>query len=175
MSLLLEIKMKSNLKGIKSINNYLNQWLQENNFDCTVMFGTDFSYDFLNNMITYSLFLTECFYTDFIDVYKSCNKDIEVQDPFILAFFHELGHFETQDLFEDSEWEAYMKLCKRIKRKLHVGLKDLKKYWYSPIELEATNWACQYIIDNKEKIDNFWNGFQPYLFNFYSVNNIENN
>lgn len=145
--------MRSNLEGVKVINDYLNRWLIDNHFDCTVKFGTDFSYDYLNDIITYSFMVADTFDKEFIKVCKFCREEINTADTFILSFFHELGHFETQAIFTDAEWKNYDKLCKKLSKKKKPKIKDYKKYWYHPVELEATRWACDYIVNNKEKID----------------------
>lgn len=162
------------LKGIKPINNYLNKWLKAHDFECTAELDTDFSFDGVRNVIYYSFVVPESHDVHFIDVCRECREEIGDVDTFILSFFHELGHYETEGMFEEKEWKHYDKLCRKLRSKGDLTLKDCNKYWHDPIEYEATMWACDYIIDNFEEVKKWWSELQPLIMNFMKLNKIEN-
>ena len=128
------------LKNIKPINNYLNNWLKENNFDCTVQFDADFSFDCLNDILHYTFVVLQDHDRLFLEVCREICPEIEESDNFILSFFHELGHFETQHLFSDEEWDTYDELCDIMSNMDELTDKNYLDYYHYPIEIEATKW-----------------------------------
>ena len=64
--------------------------------------------------------------------------------PWVLAFFHEVGHSET--LLDDSLdefWEAYFD---------RQDIMTISDYVRHPIESAATEWAVNYINENIEEV-----------------------
>lgn len=161
------------LKGIKPINSYLNKWLKENQFECKTQLGTDFCYLEDKDIIEYCFVIPGGHNEMFFEVCKECNPNIQECDPFITSFFHELGHFETQGMFEEKEWKNYFKLCNKLRNKKENTDTDYWKYFHHPIELEATRWATDFIVDNEDKIYDWWNHLQPLILDFYTLNNVE--
>lgn len=165
--------MNDALLGVKPINKYLNKWLEAHGFDCTVCLGTDFSYDCINDIIYYAFVVADAQDKNYIKVCQECREEIGEVDNFILSFFHELGHFETQDAFSEEEWRSYEKLCERINQKETSTLEDYNAYWHHPVELEATQWGCDYIIDNYDIVKEWWDNLKPLILDFIKLNNIE--
>ena len=161
------------LKGVDEINKYLNKWLKSHNFDCTVCFDTDFSYDCINNIIHYAFVIPGNHDKLFLKLCQECRDEIGNCDNFILSFFHELGHNETQHLFSDEEWDKYDELCDIISGKEDFTEDDYINYYKYPIELEATKWACDYIVDHSRIVKNWWDKLQPLIMKFIELNEIE--
>ena len=166
-------------RKIKEINTFLNSCLKEQCFECTVQFDSDFSFDFVNDVIHYSFIVCDLHDKLFEEVCKSCNPDIVNVDNFVLSFFHELGHFNTLHIFNEKEWKNYEKLNEVLNSKLkdnkdeNLEKKLYKQYYTDPIELEATQWGCDYIVSHSDEVEKFFNRFQELYTEFLKDNNYE--
>ena len=170
--------MSYTLKAIKPINNYLNNWLKENKFDCRAEFDDEFLYDLENGNIHYSLVVPKSHDIYYLKLVKFYAPEIEECDNFILSFFHELGHNQTEMDFSDIEFDAYGEFLQKIDEKFNSENSettewDYLKYYMHPIEIAATEWAVQYILGNPRKIKKFIDGLRPLVLNFIEKNNIE--
>lgn len=167
------------LNKIKEINRYLNEWLSEQEFDCTVEFDSDFSYDMTNEIIHYSFVVCNLHDKLFAEVCKNCNSAIENVDNFILSFFHELGHHNTIYIFSAEEWDKYDNQKLKLEEKLKDNLDEqterklYNKYYTNPIELEATQWGCDYIVSHSDEVKKFFEGFQKLYKEFLVENNFD--
>lgn len=161
------------LRNVDKINSYLNNWLKKNNFNCTVQMDTDFSFDTVNNVIHYSILVPTEHDELFLKVCQECNEEIGNCDNFILSFFHELGHCETQGYFDDDEWDNYEEDCDKLESNKEYSEEDYLNYYHYPIEIEATQWGCDYIIQHKRKIKNWWGKVSNLIQEFVEINNIE--
>ena len=161
------------LKNVKKINNYLNNWLKKNGFDCTAQMDSNFNFDLINDVIHYSLVIPTDHDELFLQVCQECREEIENVDNFILSFFHELGHFQTKDMFEDDEWDTYNDLCEDMVDDNKYEDEDYLAYYHYPIELEATQWGCDYVVEHSRKVKNWWAGLKPLIEEFMKVNEIE--
>ena len=160
------------LKNVDKINNYLNKWLRKNGFRCSVQMDNDFSFDIVNDVIHYSIIIPSSHNELFLKVCQECREEIVECDNFILSFFHELGHYETKDLFDD-EWDEYDRSCEQLESKEEYTDEDYLNYYKYPLEIEATQWGCDYIVEHRRKVNNWWNGLSALIEEFVEVNNIE--
>ena len=146
-------KQNSNLQ---KITNILNNFLEP--FECTTEVDTDFAYYTASNLITYAFVLTDKHETTFINFTHTLFPEVKA-DIFLWSFLHELGHHETEDDFEDYEWEEYLNKAPLIKNDY--------EYYNLPIEYAATYWAGKYMISHKDEIKNLWNQLMPLIQDFY--------
>ena len=86
----------------KGITDVLNDFLKP--FDCVAYLGTDFCYHTATNSISIALFVTEEADRSFNDFIKTEFPEIDAS-LFIWSFLHELGHHETEDDFEDEDYD----------------------------------------------------------------------
>lgn len=143
------------------ITKILNDFLAP--FDCEARLGTDFAYYTDDNSITYSLVVSDENGKAFQKYVEKLFPDIHA-DLFLWSTLHELGHHETEDDFEDDEWEDYMTLT----------LLDISNEVYFELDIEraATVWAGEYIQSHAEEVAELWNKLQPAIKNFYTSINI---
>lgn len=161
------------IKGVKNINKYLNKWLKQHGFDCTVMYGLDFGYDFINDIIIYSFVVPQKHDKLFLEICQGIEPRLKTCDNFILSFFHELGHYMTDDDTSDKQNEKYLALIEKLNNKEKLTLRDYKKYYLNDVELAATTWACQYIVKNQDDVKDFSDNIAKFLDKFIRLNNLE--
>ena len=163
------------LKGIDRINKFLNDWLRDNEFECTVQLDTDFHYDIVNDVIHYSLIVPMSHNDLFLKVCQECRPEIGDCDNFILSFFHELGHFNTYYMFEDDEINSYEFLCDSfdVTDENDFTDEDYDTYYHCDVELEATQWGCDYIVEHEAEVREWWKTLKQLILDFYEINNIE--
>lgn len=152
----MEIKMAAS-----PITEIINEFLEP--FECEAKVGLDFAFYSESNTITYSLVLVDKFAQSFENYCKSLFPDVQA-NIFIWSLLHEVGHRETEDDFDDEEWEEYMEAE-------GSGLSE-QEYYNLPIEYAATAWAGEYIQSHVEEIAELWNKLQFAIKNFYSELNI---
>ena len=150
------------------INRVLNKYLKDNDFDCKVAMATDFAYYWEEELITYSLVVSERMNKMFLDFAK--RKGLKVDcGIFILSFFHELGHHLTiDDLTEEEEEE-----CEAVKDTLTDNDADCEKYFSLLDEWLATSWAIDYINNNVDEIRELAEKVQRAIDTFIKNNNIQ--
>lgn len=155
-----------NVIGEEKVNSYLNQWLADHDFDAICAMDTDFWVDLSCNIIHYSIYAAE---EDISETYmEEVAKDfpeLAYTDDMLLAFFHEVGHIETEDEWTEEEWEA----CAKWKEQECVSAVDYFRY---PTEWRATEWACKYILAHHEEVGNFWKKVWELLTEFYELNQM---
>lgn len=153
------------LKGIDRLNQFFTKWLADHDFDAVAELGTDFSVDLSSNTIYYSVVEIADTADRFVNFCKSLEPDLVEVDPFIVSFFHELGHIETEDYWDTKDWERYDKFVEITK--------DDYTYFNFPIEREATKWGCDYIVNNVEEIVEFVRDYSTMISDFYRINGVE--
>ena len=131
---------------IYDLNRLLNKWLQDNGFDCYVLYTDNFEYDYLNGVINYTLFDETEEDQLFLTICKSI-YDTEYDD-FIISFLHELGHHVTKEIITLKDIQKQEELKDNI-----TNIDNKLAYFVSFSEWEATSWACNYIKNNKEKVE----------------------
>ena len=136
---------------ISELDKIINDFLLNNNFDCSAKFGSDFAYWYENSEIEYSLLVSERLDNMFKEFAESIGLKINCGN-FLLSFFHELGHHNTLDFLDDDLYKE----SQLIKSNLNSEIdEDCKKYFELYDEIEATKWAIGYINNNEEKIKKF--------------------
>ena len=153
------------LKGIEILNQFFTTWLHEHDFDIDAEMGSEFSVDLGHNILHYAPYYNPDSAKIFLEEVQKEFPEIVSCDDTILAIFHEIGHVETENEWEDKDWEEYEKFI--------ANCTDDRKYFRHPIEWRATEWGCQYILDNVEEISNFWDKMCILMQWFYTINRIE--
>lgn len=154
------------LKNIEKMNKFFTNWLNEHDFDLVAEFSNDFSIDLSSNILYYSCLIPNDLDKIFFEEIQKDFPEFVNCDIFTLSFFHEIGHFETEWMWNDREWKKYHKFIETEKGKIPVN------YFRHPVEWEATKWGCEYILDNREEIVNFINGARTVIYEFYEENEI---
>ena len=155
-----------NLHGIKPLETFFTNWLQRHDFDAVAKIGTDFEVDLSSNTIYFALAVPAQFDEEFLAECRKYAPDIVAADTFLLSFFHELGHIETEDEWTAEEWESYDKF---------VNTPDdhtVEEYFAHPIEATATAWGAQWIVRHPAEIEKFVKEYTPKIKKFYQLNNI---
>lgn len=159
----------TDLKGIEVINGFVTDWLQRNEFDLVAEMGTDYEICLGSNTLYYSPFYSE----DTEQIYKEeIEKDFpqfakhDLSITSLIAFFHEVGHAETEDEWDEEDWEGF----EAWKQSDEV---TNRSYFRHPIEWRATEWSCIYILENWEKVTKFWYDLGIMLEWFYEINQVE--
>ena len=152
----------------KQINEVLNKFLADNDFDCTAEMANDFAYYWKEEIITYSLVVSERMDNLFLDFARKNGLKINC-GIFLLSFFHELGHHLTIDDLEEEEEEE----CEAIKEALTDSDADCYKYFSLLDEWLATSWAIDYINNNIELIKQLAINIQEAIHAFMNTNHLE--
>lgn len=154
-------------QGEEKLNNYLNRWLYDHDFDAECVVDKTFWVDLSSNIIHYSVFAEdEDIIEDYMEEVSKDFPELACADDALLAFFHEIGHIETEDEWTDDEWEA------SAKWKENASISN-KEYFRYPTEWRATEWACNYILSHIHEVEIFWHGFETLLYEFYEINKEE--
>lgn len=157
------------LKGLENIENILNNFLKE--FDCEAEISSDFAYWSAKNLITVALTVSESNDRDFQEFCRKLEPSLRC-DTFLLSFFHELGHHETIDEWEDDEYLDMMIQKEKI-NKMKVSQKEKNFiYFNTPDEKRATEWGLTYIMNHSQEIALLWNNLQQAILKFYELNDI---
>lgn len=161
------------LKGLPTLEWWLTKWLNTHGFEgVSARINTDFEYDFEDSAIGFAIVLSSQI-EDWFYQFITCNFDFPYTcDPFIISFFHELGHDQTYMDFTDDEYDEYLEDVDRI-TEMDDGEDKHMAYFSLPFESAATEWAVQYIKDNAEEIKEFWRVCSKLLLNIYKQNNVE--
>ncbi len=145
----------TNLKSEKKLNQYLHSWFQANcGFDLDFELGTDFEYVYVDDLIRYAFVVPDDHDKMFFDVCREIAPELESCDNFLLSLFHEVGHYITQEDFEDDEWDDY-------NEKSDWG-NDYNGYYHHPIEYEATRAGIELMLENQHKIPAMLRAIQKY-------------
>lgn len=152
------------LKSLQHITDILNDFLEP--FDCTAAPDTDFAYYTASNTISYALTFADCHEKTFMNFVHNLFPLVHA-NIFLWSFFHELGHHETEDDFEDREWKKY--------RKDITKCTTDEEYYNLPIEYAATYWAGEYLTNHIDEVIDLWNKLIPVIKNFYSVMEVDCN
>lgn len=117
----------------------LNNFVQMFDEEYTVELHTKFDANNMTEVIGYAVVVpeseTEAFVTDFIKRFPSC----KCFHSFTLSIMHELGHLETEwDMVDDTEERN--------------TITDNETYFNLYNERIATDWAGEYLTENKEEM-----------------------
>ena len=136
------------------LNDYLHDWFSQFGFDLDFELGTDFQYQFVDDKIYYAFVIPDAHDRMFFDVCREIAPELEQCDNFLLSLFHEVGHYITQNDFEDEVWDDY-------DAKADWG-NDYNGYYHHPIEYEATRAGIELLLDNADKIPDLLRNIQKY-------------
>lgn len=145
---------------VNTINEYLQEFLDRNEFDCDVELGTDFAYWYSKSLITYTLAITDKQGESFVAFAESLFPDIKA-DVFLWSFLHELGHHETLDDFDGVAHFVYHQI-------VNSDIPMSANYYYNlPIEKAATEWAGEFMRNNTDEVYRLWQKVQPVIKKIY--------
>ncbi len=164
----------NSLKGYRKINKFLTDWCNNHGFKVKCRLASEFQYEDESKTIYYALTILQMHDQLFEAICKPYLTNIEKCDNFILSFFHELGHYMLDSTYLDEDWIEYYDLLVKLEKD-KLTKKDYIKYYTCPIELNATQWSCNFINDNVSLIEQFWKDLQPLILEFYRINKIEEN
>ena len=146
---------ESNIKAEKELNQFLHNWFLSNcDFDLDFELGTDFDYTYVDDKIHYAFVIPDAHDKMFFEVCKEIAPELEQCDNFLLSLFHEVGHYITQEDFDDDVWDDY-------DAKSDWG-NDYNGYYHHPIEYEATRAGIELLMDNADKIPEMLRTIQKY-------------
>lgn len=120
----------------------LRKWVEEHNIEPKIEYDSEFYYDISDDVIGVAIDINYA-YEDFVEYALSLGLRYN-PGPWVLAFFHEVGHYftlENDDL--DEAWDDYLDKLDTFK---------LADYLCHPIEHAATQWAVDYINNNENEI-----------------------
>lgn len=143
-------------KEIAAIAEILDSFLKP--FDCISNFGEEFGFYTASNTVEFALTVKDKHESTFMEFVGKNFPDIHA-DIFLWSVLHELGHRETEDEFDDDEWEDYM-------RAIFNCDSDIE-YYNLPIEYAATDWAANYMRTHTAEVATLWGKLQPAIINAY--------
>ena len=161
----------NDLKGIEKVNQIIDSFV--NQFGLRSEMGTDFSYYYPINKITWSFFMTEESNKSFEKFVENTFPDINC-NTFIWSLLHEIGHHETIDNWTGDEQYIFDSMKEDLEdRLLEEKEFDICTEYYSvPDEFEATTWAAEYIRDHEPELRLFWDKFQVAANEFAELNEV---
>lgn len=89
-------------------------------------------------------------------------------DSFVLCFFHELGHLQTAKDITYEQWDEYRAMLKELNAHEETSLEDVKRYMHSYVEMKATNWAIDFILNNQIIVGQFWESIKGKIQEYYN-------
>lgn len=140
---------------LDTITAILNEYLEK--FDLTATLDTDFGYYRYDDLITYTVVVTERFdklFQNFVET----NFPLVNAPIFLWSLFHEIGHAETDDDLDDDLYD----FCENVK----IGInpdndEEVMAYFNLPDEYTATEWAYYYFLNHKEEVSELWDRLRP--------------
>ena len=140
---------------LDTITAILNEYLEK--FDLTATLDTDFGYYRYDDLITYTVVVTERFdrlFQNFVET----NFPLVNAPIFLWSLFHEIGHAETDDDLDDDLYD----FCENAK----IGInpdndEEVMAYFSLPDEYTATEWAYYYFLNHKEEVSELWDRIRP--------------
>ena len=146
-------------KHVSAIINTLNEFLED--YDCEVKQDKEFAYYPAVSQITFALEVPTVFDETFMKFVTERHPDIKA-DVFLWSFLHEVGHHETEDDFDDDEWECYMRSI--------FSCNDDMEYYNLPIEAAATDWAADFMRTHSSETKILWEKLQPEILAYHKEN-----
>lgn len=150
----------------EKLDNVINDFVSQ--FGLSAEIGTDFAYYYNEDKITYALVVSDRMGKMFKEFAFSIGLKYNV-DVFLLSLLHEVAHHTTIKDLDDVEYGKGL----HLKETLTDSDEDVLKYFQIYDEIEATNWAIDYINNNAETLSVWWNEtLRPAIMEFYMENNI---
>lgn len=168
------------LKGIKKLNKQITKMFRKAVWDsCPKMYAdTDFSYWIDEEEISYGLVVSD-YDNEMITKWVKDTFDFKIGNIFVFSVLHELGHFFTIDNFTDEEMEKDTEAKELIEEGLTKLRRKSKKYnevycayFDLPTEYTATEWAVNWILDNKKEANKLCVKCNKALAKFYLRNGV---
>lgn len=150
------LSTKATMK-LDKITNILNSFLEP--FECEAFAAGDFAYYSGSNTISYALLIADTHEKSFMNFTRDFFPAINA-DPFLWSFLHELGHHETEDEFEEEDFEDYMRI--------NQNEISSEEYYTLPIEFAATQWAAEFMTDHTKEVETLWNKLKPEIKDFFT-------
>ena len=152
---------------IRCISNFISACVQGLGYrNCTAYFGDTFSYDYVNDVITYS-FDDPAHEDDlYFELCREYKPEIIQCDNFIISLLHEVGHCATDPNWSLDEWFEYITFVKKFDETEPTD-EDYMTYYKKDIEYTATKWACDFIVNNRDKVNELINGLKLIAPSFY--------
>lgn len=140
---------------LDTVTTILNEYLEK--FGLTATLDTDFGYYRYDDLITYTVVVTERFdrlFQNFVET----NFPLVNAPIFLWSLFHEIGHAETDDDLDDDLYD----FCYNAK----IGInpdndEEVMAYFTLPDEYAATEWAYYYFLNHKEEVTELWDRLRP--------------
>ena len=153
------------LKGVEKVNKFLTEWLYAHGFEIEAEMGDSFRINLGLNVLEWSPYYDEDSAVVFFEEVQKDYPDFISCPDELLAFFHEIGHAETECEWDDEDWEEYDIFVENCH--------DDRTYFRHPIEWTATAWGCEYILNHKEEVAKFWKDFCKVMIEFFELNEVE--
>lgn len=152
-------------KKLDEIDEILNDFVAA--YDVKVVPDSDFAYYHGSSIITYAVVISKRMDRLFMEYARTLGLQSNA-DVFMVSFFHELGHHETLDDFEDE----VLDYCLDTKDSLGTTDEDCRLYFDLPDERAATKWAVDFINENAAAVKELWERIRPRLLDFYADNDV---
>lgn len=162
------------LKGINKLNKNItamvNEYICE---DITCKFNTCFA--MAEDRLYYSLFVDEDMDRDWQIWLHDTYGDRYSDDfsTFVLTFLHEVGHYFTEDDFDDDVEKKQALVIDADLDDEETTVSKRRTYWELPVEKAATDWAIDFYNNNKEQMKNFYKDVMTFISNFYNKNEVD--
>jgi hypothetical protein len=131
--------MEEIMKLFAPVTALLNDFVRMFDEEYSVEFAHKFCADNIQDIVYYTVVMPKApvdeFVTDFVERFPACSCFSE----FMLSFMHELGHLET-------EWD----MVDDVKERNEIT--DNKTYFQLYNERIATDWAGEYLTENKSEM-----------------------
>ena len=147
----------------EKLSEILTDFLNSEEIDVEADYGLDFCYDYTESKVYYSFLIPDRSGEWLMEFAKEHGLKYDC-GSFFLSFFHEVGHHLTIDLLDEDE-EEY---SSDMKKSLSSTREDNFIYFNLPDEKIATEWAINYINNNKEKLSELSLKIQPLIKSIYS-------
>lgn len=100
-------------------------------------------------------------FTEHLYTQHKCKVAYKIH-PYIWKMLHEIGHFYTIEYCEEDPWALFIIEIENTNCKTKEEKKEIDFVYYNmPVEYAATDWAANFVKNNKKKII-----FYNKIFNF---------
>ena len=149
---------------IRALNKEVNKFLKQ--FEVDARLGTNFSYYYSLGRIEYTIFAASAADKAFMNHFNKLSNGRIVCDVFLASLLHEVGHHLTLDSFsEEEELENYDRVMD-LQAKIDFAETEAEEeqirieYMSLPVEMAATKWAIDYMLNNAEEVGKAWKKIQ---------------
>lgn len=158
----LDFQIKSDIINIESEENTMphftpqttkaiRAWLKENNFHVGCRLGKVMSFDPEGHYLIMPYDYDDCIDLYFMQFLQEHGLD-GAPCVYAMSVLHEIGHSETENLFNEEEWDMDYLIKMVIPNKYKDTKECLYHYWNTRTELAANLWAIMYANTFPEKV-----------------------